>query len=154
MSKVLGANRVHIKSDSELVVSQITSEYQAKDEDMKGYLGRTRELVSQFSEVKVEMVPQIKMCEADNLSKMASFGATQSAGPITTEYIPTPSVNLPELVEVGSMTAEVPWMKPIIKYLKNGDLHSDKSETRRLRYKGVQYCLIQDTLYKREFTFP
>lgn len=94
------------------------------------------------------------MCEADNLFKMASFGATQSAGPITTEYIPTPSINLPELVEVGLMTAGVPWMKPIIRYLKNGDLHSDKSEARRLSYKCVQYCLIQDTLYRREFTFP
>lgn len=57
MSKVLGTNRVHIKSDSELVVNQITSEYQARDENMKGYLWRTRELMSQFSKVKVEMVP-------------------------------------------------------------------------------------------------
>lgn len=43
---------------------------------MKGYLGRNRELMSQFTEVKVEKVPQIKNYEVDNLTKMASFSAT------------------------------------------------------------------------------
>ena len=57
MSKVLGAKRVHIKSDSQLVVGQINSEYQAKEENIKGYLGRIRELISQFAKVKVERVP-------------------------------------------------------------------------------------------------
>ena len=75
---------------------------------MKGYLGRTRELISQFPEVKMERVPRIENCEADNLAKMASFGATQSVGPITAEYVPTPSVNLLEPEEIGSITAGVP----------------------------------------------
>ena len=46
MSKALGARRVHVKSDSQLVVSQITAQYQAKEENMKGYLRKTRELMS------------------------------------------------------------------------------------------------------------
>ena len=100
---------------------------------MKGYLGRTRELMSQFTEVKVERVPQLENCEADNLAKMASFSITQLVGPITTEYIPTPSVNLPKPEEVGPITVGVPWMQPIIKYLRSGDLPSDKSEARRLK---------------------
>ena len=104
MLKALGAKKIHIKSDSQLVVGHINSEYQAKEENMKGYLGRTRELMSQFAEVKVGRVPRLENCEADNLAKMASFGATQSVGLITTEYIPTLSVNLPEPEEVGSIT--------------------------------------------------
>ena len=96
MSKALGAKRVHIKSYSQLMVGQINSEYQDKEENRKGYLGRTRELMSQFAEVKVERVPRLENCETDNLAKMASFGATQSVGLITTKYIHIPSVNLPE----------------------------------------------------------
>ncbi|XP_024035488.1 uncharacterized protein LOC127899248 [Citrus sinensis] len=144
MSKALGAKMVRIKSDSQFVVSQINSEYQANEENMKGYLGRTRELISQFAEVKMEKVPQLENFEADNLAKMASFCTTQSVGPITIEYIPTLNVNLPKLEEVGSITAGVPWMQLIIRYLKSGDLPSDKSKVRRLKYKAAQYCLIDD----------
>ena len=74
MSKALRARRVHVKSDSQLVVSQITAQYQAKEENMKGYLGKTRELMFQFCEVKVERVPRLKNSEADTLTKMASLG--------------------------------------------------------------------------------
>ena len=154
MSKILGSKMVHIKSDSQLMVGQINSEYQAKEENLKGYIGKTRELMSKFAEVKVERVPRLANCEADNLAKMASFGATQSVDPINAEYIPTPSVNLPEPKEVGLITARVPWMQSIIRYLRNGDLSSDKSETRRLKYKVARYYLIEDTLYRRGFTFP
>lgn len=154
MSKALGAKRVHIKSDSQLVVSQITAEYQAKEENMKGYLGKTRELMSQFSEVKVERVPRLENSEADNLAKMASLGAAQLTDPITSEHIPVRSINLLEPLEVGSLSAEVPWMEPIIRYLKDGDLPSDKSQARKLKYMAARYCLIQGTLYRRGFTLP
>lgn len=78
--------------------------------------------MSQFAEVKVERVPRIENCEVDNLTKMASFGTTQSVGPIITEYIPTLSINLSEQKKVGSMIAGVPWMELIVRYLKNEDL--------------------------------
>ena len=121
---------------------------------MKGYLGKTRELMSQFCEVKVERVPQLENSEADTLAKMVSLSAAQSAGPITTEYIPSPSIDLLEPLEIGSLSNEVLWMEPIIRYFKYRDLPSDKSEVRRLKYKAARYCLIQDTLYRREFTLP
>ena len=64
---------------------------------------------------------------------MASFGATQSVGLITAEYVPTPSVNLLEPEEIGSIIAGVPWMQPIIGYLRSGDLPSNKNEARKLK---------------------
>ncbi|KAK9187630.1 hypothetical protein WN944_019028 [Citrus x changshan-huyou] len=73
MSKALGVKRVHVKSDSQLVVSQITAQYQAKEENMKGYLGKTKELMSQFCEVKVKMVPRLENSEADTLANQ--YGA-------------------------------------------------------------------------------
>lgn len=54
---------------------------------MKGYLKETRELMSQFTEVKVERVLRIMNCEANNLAKIVSFGIAQSAGLITIEHI-------------------------------------------------------------------
>lgn len=40
MWKALGAKRDHIKSDSQLVVSQVASKHQVKKENTKGYLGK------------------------------------------------------------------------------------------------------------------
>ena len=45
-------------------------------------------------------------------------------------------------------------MQLIIRYLRSGDLPSDKSEAKRLKYKVTRYCLIKDTLYRRGFTLP
>ncbi|XP_024046513.1 uncharacterized protein LOC112100880 [Citrus clementina] len=142
MSKALRTKIVHIKSDSQLVVSQITAQYQAKEKNMKGYLGKTRKLMSQFCKVKVERVPRLQNSKADNLVKMASLGVAQSASPITTEHIPAPSIDLLEPLEVGSLSNGVPWMEPIIRrwftlpYLKC--LESDKAEyVMREIYEGI-----------------
>ena len=56
----------------------------------------------------MERVPRLENCKADNLAKMASFGATQSVGPINADYISIPSVNLPEPGEVRAITTRVP----------------------------------------------
>lgn len=34
------------------------------------------------------------------------------------------------------------------------DLHPEKSEARKLKYKAARYSLIQDTVYRRRFTLP
>ncbi|XP_015381527.1 uncharacterized protein LOC107174842 [Citrus sinensis] len=95
--------------------------------------------MSQFCEVKVKRIPRLENNEADTLTKIASLGVAQSAGPITIEHIPAPNIDLLEPLEVGSLSNEILWMEPIIRYLKDGDLPSDKSE---------------DTLYRRGFTLP
>ena len=81
---------------------------------MKGYLRKTRELMSQFCEVKVERISRLENIEADTLAKMASLGVVQSAGPITTEHIHAPSIDLLEPLEVESLSNGVLWMVPII----------------------------------------
>ena len=45
------------------------SEYQAKEENMKGYLGRNRELMSQFTEVKVKGYHESKIVKLIILPK-------------------------------------------------------------------------------------
>ena len=92
---------VHVKSDSQLVVSHIIAQYQAKEENMKGYLRKIRELMSKFCKVKVERVPRLENSEADTLAKITSLKVAVSSGLITTENIATPSVGLPESLEVG-----------------------------------------------------
>nr|GFA66126.1 reverse transcriptase domain-containing protein [Tanacetum cinerariifolium] len=43
------------------------------------------------------------------------------------------------------------WMTPIMEYLKEGTLPSDRKEARKLRIKARQYELLEGVLYKRSF---
>lgn len=68
MLKALWVKRVHIKSDYQLVVSQISTKYQAKGENTKEYLRKIRELMSYFLEVKKKRVSRIENYEVNNLA--------------------------------------------------------------------------------------
>nr|GEW63350.1 reverse transcriptase domain-containing protein [Tanacetum cinerariifolium] len=43
------------------------------------------------------------------------------------------------------------WMTPIMEYLKEGTLPSDRKEARKLRIKAQQYELVDEVLYRRSF---
>nr|GEW25833.1 reverse transcriptase domain-containing protein [Tanacetum cinerariifolium] len=46
------------------------------------------------------------------------------------------------------------WMTPIMEYLKEGTLPSDRNEERMLRIKARQYELLEGVLYRRSFLTP
>nr|GFA06860.1 reverse transcriptase domain-containing protein [Tanacetum cinerariifolium] len=46
------------------------------------------------------------------------------------------------------------WMTPIVEYLKEGTLPSDRMEARKLRIKARQYELLEGILYRRSFLTP
>ncbi|GJR42172.1 reverse transcriptase domain-containing protein [Tanacetum coccineum] len=58
--------------------------------------------------------------------------------------------------EVATVVEEkgTTWMTPIIDYLKDGNLPSDRKEARKLRIKARQYELLEGILYKQLFLKP
>ena len=53
VAKALGIRNLKLNSYSKLVVGQITKKYEAKEDKMKRYLKLTRQLVSNFDDVKI-----------------------------------------------------------------------------------------------------
>ena len=51
VAKALGAKKVHLKSDSRLVVRQINEEVEAKENRMQKYLKLTNQLIGEFDQV-------------------------------------------------------------------------------------------------------
>ena len=45
-------------------------------------------------------------------------------------------------------------MTPIVTYLKEGRLPEGKDKARKLRIRLAKYILIDDVLYKRDFSHP
>src|SRR5919198_5095293 len=57
-AKVLGLSRLHIHSDSELLVKQMSGEYRVKNEDLKWLLDEAKGLMKEFQSVRLSHVPR------------------------------------------------------------------------------------------------
>jgi ribonuclease HI len=67
----LGAKRVVIRGDSELVIRQMRGEYRVKNPDMKVLYAEAQELLSEFAEAKIEHNLRHKNELADKLANLA-----------------------------------------------------------------------------------
>ncbi|XP_056697559.1 uncharacterized protein [Spinacia oleracea] len=72
MSKAAGAADVLVLSNSQLIVSQVKGEYEAKDDAMIKYLEKVRQEVQQLSKFEIQHIPRSENNKADALSKLAS----------------------------------------------------------------------------------
>ncbi|CAL1405369.1 unnamed protein product [Linum trigynum] len=72
MSKELAAQKIHVKSDSALVVNQLNGVFEVKEEALEGYVRRVKEMGAWFSEVLFAHIPREENAHADALSKLAT----------------------------------------------------------------------------------
>ncbi|XP_015949005.1 uncharacterized protein LOC107473924 [Arachis duranensis] len=72
LAKEVGASKVEVSSDSQIVTSQINGNYQARDTLLQKYLEKVKELCKSFEEVIIQHVLRERKARADLLSKLAS----------------------------------------------------------------------------------
>ncbi|MBX7104777.1 MAG: ribonuclease HI family protein [Gemmataceae bacterium] len=70
----LQSRRVHLHSDSELMVKQMRGEYKVRHPDILPLYEEARDLVSQFDHVSFTHVPRAENAEADRLGNEALDG--------------------------------------------------------------------------------
>ena len=68
----MGVKNLKLKTDSKLVVGQITNKYEVKEERMERYLKLTNQLVDYFDDVKFEQIPRENNSDADKVAWLAS----------------------------------------------------------------------------------
>lgn len=71
-TKDLGAMIVLLSSDSQLLISQVNGEYQAREPILQVYLAKVRQLCESFEDIKFQHVPKAEKSQADVLSRLAS----------------------------------------------------------------------------------
>ena len=117
---------------------------------MKKYLEQVKDRVNDL-QVKFVQVPREENEHADRLVKAA-----------LAEHMLIPSQVLSfvqiSLVIDGINVQEIGpksyWTKPIISYLKDGELPDRKEAVRKLKVQAACYVLIKGILYKRGFSQP
>ncbi|KAL5576344.1 hypothetical protein UlMin_018043 [Ulmus minor] len=152
LAKEVSARHLTIYSDSQLVVSQVNSEFQAKGEKMASYLEKAKEAMNQFDTVTIIQVPRAENTNADALARLATGLEERLLKTVPIEILEVPSIDKPE--QVGSIVVRPCWMDPIISFLRDGTLPADKFEARRLRFRSARYFLYKGKLYKKGFSSP
>ena len=121
----LGANRLLVFCDSQLVAYQISGEYQTRDERMISYLRAVKIALSKFEFTQVEQIGREHNSHADILAKLATAMETDMQRTVTVEVLNSPSSQDCDSDILCTINPVASWMDPLIAYLQNDQLPED-----------------------------
>ncbi|KAM2226104.1 hypothetical protein EV1_019739 [Malus domestica] len=96
LAKHLGIKRNDIFSDSQLVVNQVTNNFDAKDSSMAAYLAQTQLLLKHFH-YHITPIPRAVKSHADALARLALAIKDKIGRKIQVELLTAPSTMATEL---------------------------------------------------------
>ncbi|KAM2015175.1 hypothetical protein ACFX16_045733 [Malus domestica] len=96
LAKHLGVKQIDNFSDSQLVVNQVTNNFDAKDSSMAAYLAQTRLLLKHFH-YQITQVPRAANSHADALARLASAVEDKIGRKIHVELLVAPSTMVAEI---------------------------------------------------------
>nr|XP_027122086.1 uncharacterized protein LOC113739037 [Coffea arabica] len=147
----MGITTIKVQSDSQLVVLQVRGEYEAKNEVMKKYLAKVREVVALFGTFEIERVPRSQNKRADAFSKLASSSFAHLSKEVLVEVVKQKSI---DQVQVLAIDSSATWMTPLIDFLSSDTLPESKIEARRIQLRAAKYAYAGGTLYRRSYLSP
>ncbi|XP_042465868.1 uncharacterized protein LOC122048361 [Zingiber officinale] len=145
----VGAARVIIYSDSQLVTQQVASNFEVNSGKLQIYQEAYEKMREGFKEVTVTKIPSTENERADELAKMTSS--------LTTWVLDKPLAQTFLIAQIDLQNNReelINWWAPMINFLRQGLLPSDPEEARLVRKKAHAYTMIGDQLYKRAFSRP
>jgi phosphoribosylglycinamide formyltransferase 1 len=119
-AKEIGAKKIQILSDSELLVRQINGRYKVKSANLLPFYGQTMELLSEFESWKAQHIVREKNTEADTLVNQAldrKKDVEIKAAPVK---LAGKTVRLGVLISGGGTT-----LLNILEYIKQGKLNAE-----------------------------
>ncbi|XP_075486317.1 uncharacterized protein LOC142525917 [Primulina tabacum] len=141
-AREVGASRVIIYSDSQLITQQVKGAYEAKNEKMLKYLGLIKARASSLTDWSVEQIPREENAEADTLAKLAS-----SMSDISTREVLCFTRLVLSVDEEVSFAQGSSWMTPLIEYIVHNKLPEDKAQARKIKKQAPRFAFLNDVLY-------
>ena len=131
-----------------MIINQVNGICEAKEDWMKKYLNKIKQLIKKFKEASFVQLSIEENMEANGLAKAASAGGAMDKCDRVQYML---SIDILEVKQIGG---EENWMTPIVLYLKDERLPEDKDEAKKLRIRAAKYVIIDEVLYKRGFSQP
>ncbi|KAM2212653.1 hypothetical protein ACFX1S_022927 [Malus domestica] len=150
LAKHLGVKRISIFSDSQLVVNQVTNNFDAKDSSMATYLAQTQLLLKHFH-YQITQIPRAVNSYADAFVCLTLAVEDKIGRKSQVELLAAPSTMAAEVCNLQHGDC---WITPIYRFLAYGTILNDKVQAKQIRYKATRYLIINDQLYKWGFNLP
>ncbi|XP_022880798.1 uncharacterized protein LOC111398075 [Olea europaea var. sylvestris] len=148
----LGVTSVEICSDSQLIIGQVTREFETKDGKMATYLMEVKNLQKGFTKFKITKVLRKDNEQADALAKLISANPRRLPRIASVQILRQSSVQ--HVIDVMNVENEESWIDPLFEYLTKNKLPKDALTARRLKVRVASFAIIDGLLYKRGFTMP
>ncbi|XP_072072956.1 uncharacterized protein [Arachis hypogaea] len=144
----VGAKRLEVCSDSQVITSQVNGSYQAKDPLLQKYLEKVKSLSQKFDEVTIQHVPRERNTRADLLSKLASTKPGEGNRSLIQGMTREPAITL----HIATLSPS--WLDPITNYLEHGQVPGDEKDALKLRREAAKYAVIQGQLFRKGLSQP
>ncbi|RVW60099.1 Gypsy retrotransposon integrase-like protein 1 [Vitis vinifera] len=156
LALALSVSKLHVYSDSQLVVRHVQKEYEAKDERMTRYLVKVRDTLQQFSEWTVEKIGRTENGCVDALAGIAASLLIKEVILLPIHVQANPFIAEASTCNTieAKRTDNQEWTNDIIGYLRIGTLPEDPKQAHKIRVQAARFTLIGGHLYKRSFTGP
>ncbi|VFQ94022.1 unnamed protein product [Cuscuta campestris] len=163
LAQALKIDRVSIKSDSSLIVGQVTGNMEAREGRMAQYKDLILALLKGFKEFKIAQIPRAENADADLLSKLTQYAPEHVSKLARVEILDQASI---EKLEVAAITGESQsdrsnlvgaddnWMYDLMEYLMDGTLPEQDDRARKVKLRAPRFQVLDGKLYKRAFGGP
>ncbi|VFR00756.1 unnamed protein product [Cuscuta campestris] len=163
LAQALKISRVSIKSDSSLIVGQLTGNMEAREGRMAQYKDLVLALLKGFKEFKIAQIPRAENADADLLSKLTQYAPEHVSKLARVEILDRASI---EKLEVTAITAgsqydrsnlvgaDDHWMYDLMEYLTDGSLPEQDDRARKVKLRAPRFQILDGKLYKRAFRGP
>ncbi|VFQ88657.1 unnamed protein product [Cuscuta campestris] len=163
LAQALKISRVSIKSDSSLIVGQVTGNMEAREGRMAQYKELVLALLKGFEEFKIAQIPRAENADADLLSKLTQYAPEHVSKLARVEILDRASI---EKLEVAAITAgsqsdrsnlvgaDDHWMYDLMRYLMEGSLPEQDDRARKVKLRAPRFQVLNGKLYKRAFGGP
>ncbi|VFQ61758.1 unnamed protein product [Cuscuta campestris] len=160
LAQALKISRVSIKSDSSLIVGQVTGNMEAREGRMAQYKDLVHALLRGFEEFKIAQIPRAENADADLLSKLSQYAPEHVSKLARAEILDRASI---EKLEVAAITAgsqfdrsnlvgaDDHWMYDLMEYLVDGSLPEKDDRARKVKLRAPRFQILDGKLYKRAF---
>ncbi|XP_019166616.1 PREDICTED: uncharacterized protein LOC109162349 [Ipomoea nil] len=145
----LRAEKVRIRCDSKLVVSQVSGEYEANEGSMQKYRDAVLRTLREFEGYEIHQVPREQNADADMLSKLSTRVPSHIRKIARLEDLETSSIDVPWVFLV--QTREPCWIDHIKRYKADGALPQDEADAKVTKLRAPSYVVSGDKLYKRSY---
>lgn len=159
LAKAVKAKRLRAYCDSQLVASQFSGDYDARNDRMDAYLKIVQSLAADFEFFKLVKVPRGENVCAHALAALGSKLRDQVKRTTPIHRIEKPSVDISmdQTTIIAPVTETVTpdtdrfrpdWRTEFIDYLPKGELPTEKWAARRLKTRSAYYVVLDDELHR------